>query len=528
MNRIERFTAAMSTSTSSPSAPDATPTRGRAMRGIRARRPLGLFFLAFCTVGVPVAALSTLACSTEAEASPPKGDKRPLWTNARGKKIAKGKYDPRMSLSPMLDAVLPSVVSIEARDRSGGLRGKAGGTHPSGLGSGFIIRDDGLIVTNAHVVSHHDVFRVHLKDGRVFEADVLGADPQTDVALIALRDAKDLPIAHFGKSDKLSVGDWVVAVGSPLGLEQSVTRGIVSAKGRGSLGLYADGYADFIQTDAAISPGNSGGPLFNLQGEVVGMNTAVSGIGNGLGFAVPIDQIMRVLEPLRAHGEVRRGWLGVAGREMTAAPGQAVRNGALISSVHERTPAAKAGLRDGDVVVSVDGKAVDDFDDLRGRVGEHPPGDEIRLEVERDGKKKTLRATLGERPSPRALAQYGGTPPMQSVPPQRKAPKSKAKSKSKSKSKARSKAPAPDEHPQRLGIEVQVTREGLIVRGVSRGSLGARLGLRVGDVITELNGKQVRDVDDVTRALATSPSKTSVKAKRNGGVHSGAVQTFSR
>ena len=497
------------------------------MRGIRARRPLGLFFLAFCTVGVPAAAVSALACSSEAEASPPKDDDRPLWTEARGKKIAKGKYDPRMSLAPMLEAVLPAVVSIEARDRSGGLSGKVGASHPSGLGSGFIIRDDGLIVTNAHVVSHHDVFRVHLKDGRVFEADVLGADPQTDVALLALRDAKDLPIAHFGKSEQLAVGDWVVAVGSPLGLEQSVTRGIVSAKGRGSLGLYADGYADFIQTDAAISPGNSGGPLFNLHGEVVGMNTAVSGIGQGLGFAVPIDQITRVLEPLRTHGEVRRGWLGVAGREMTVVPGQAVQNGALISSVHERTPAAKAGLRDGDLVVSVDGKSVDDFDDLRGRVGEHPPGDVIRLEVERDGKRKTLRATLGERPSPRALAQYGGTPPvepMRPVPPQRETSKSKSKPKSKPKSESSS----PGAHPQRLGIEVQATREGLVVRGIAPGSLGARLGLQVGDVITELNGKQIRDVDDVTHALASSPSRTTVKARRNGGVHSGAVQTYSR
>ncbi|MCA9056802.1 MAG: trypsin-like peptidase domain-containing protein, partial [Planctomycetaceae bacterium] len=173
---------------------------------------------------------------------------------------------------------------------------------------------DGQVVTNHHVVAGRNVFEVELKDGRRFRGRVIGSDPQTDLAVLELEGASALPTVGFGSSEVLQVGDWVVAVGSPMGLSQTVTRGIISAKGRGSLGLYQDGYADFLQTDAAINPGNSGGPLFNLAGEVVGINTAVGG-HDGLGFAVPVDQAKVVVPKLIRDGKVVRGWLGITGSD---------------------------------------------------------------------------------------------------------------------------------------------------------------------------------------------------------------------
>jgi serine protease Do len=364
-------------------------------------------------------------------------------------------------------------------------------------------------------VSHHDSFRVHLEDGQVLEAKVLGTDPQTDVALLQIDGAHELPVVHLGQSQELAVGDWVVAVGSPLGLEQSVTRGIVSAKGRGSLGLYADGYADFVQTDAAISPGNSGGPLFNLRGEVVGMNTAVSGIGQGLGFAVPIDQVKNVLAALHDEGKVRRGWLGISGSDQNPQPGRPPQRGARVSAVHPSTPAAKAGLRDGDLVTRVDGRAVEDFDDLRGRIGEHPPGDEVALEVTRAGKALRLTATLSERPSPTALGRFGTAQPapMTRADPSRPGPEVQP----------RLQPPSP---PTRLGVEVESTSAGLEIRRVMPGSLAQRLGLKTGDLLTEVNGHRVSNPRDVANALASSPDKTTVRAQRGEVSYHGAVQRF--
>lgn len=491
----------------SPDRPGTAPP-GRKARAFGGPRPLGLFFLAFCTLGIPALVISS-GYAGEAHANGAKAGGAPLWNDA-SEKIVKGEYDPRLSLAPMLEQVLPAVVSIEARDSRSSSRRQMGAT-PAGLGSGFIIRADGLIVTNAHVVSHHDSFRVHLKDGQVFEADVIGSDPQTDVALLSLRGAKDLPIARLGQSEGLAVGDWVIAVGNPLGLEQSVTRGIVSAKGRGSLGLYADGYADFVQTDAAISPGNSGGPLFNLKGEVVGMNTAVSGIGQGLGFALPIDQVKSVLEPLRSKGKVNRGWLGITGRDQALRPGQQPRHGAPIAEVHPSTPAAKAGLRGGDLVTSVDGRTVDDFDDLRGRIGEHPPGDKVRLKVLRDGKVVKVDAVLSQRPSPTDLSRYSHATP-------------RVQPKAQPRGRTIPRAPTQRKPPAILGVEIETTEAGVRVRRVQAGSLAARLGLRPGDILEQLNGHAISKAKDVARALSASPDKTSVEVRRGPGTHRAAIQ----
>lgn len=479
----------------------------------RAPRAPGLLLLAVCAIGGPAAAMSTLACSQEAVAAPPKAkgkSQSALWTEGRGRAIASGKYDPRISLSPMLEKAAPTVVSIQASGRT--QRGMFGASVPTGgIGSGFIIRADGLVVTNAHVVTNHDSFKVHLADGRVFEAKVVGSDPQTDVALLKLEGAKNLPVAVLGKSRPVAVGDWVVAVGSPLGLEQSVTRGIVSAKGRGSLGLYADGYADFLQTDAAISPGNSGGPLFNLNGEVVGMNTAVAGIGNGLGFAVPIDQVKRVLEPLYARGEVRRGWLGISGSDVVPAVGRAPQRGAIVAGVHTGSPGAAAGLEVGDRIVKIDGEAIEDFDDLRGRIGEHGPNEAVRVQLVRDGKTKTVTVRLGERPSPTALARMGGEfGPSIGIERPKVSPK-RGPSKSRPAPKTKSGGPV------QLDIGVKNVDGGVRVERVGPGGLGERLGLQAGDILTEVNGRAVNSPADVRKALERSEGRISVSAKRGDG-----------
>lgn len=487
----------------------------------RAPRPLGLFFLAFCTLGAPLAAVSAFGCSQAAEASPAattSPSKAGLWREGNGKPIAGAKnYDPRDSLAPMLQQVVPTVVSIEAHGGQAGITFRGGvptQVPGGGIGSGFIIGSDGLVVTNAHVVNNFEEFKVHLEDGRVFEAKLVGADPQTDVALIQLEGAKNLPVATLGSSDSMSVGDWVIAVGTPLGLEQSVTRGIVSAKGRGSLGLYADGYADFLQTDAAISPGNSGGPLFNLAGEVVGMNTAVSGMGQNLGFAVPVDQIKQVLRPLHDEGRVTRGWLGIGGQDVTPALGQARDPGAIVGQVHASTPAAKAGLQQGDRIVGVDGKNIRDFDDLRGRIGEHRPGDEIRVALIRDGKPKQLEVKLEERPDPRALSGLSrsmapGTSPGIQAPPQ--APRTKA-------APGRS-APesAASGNPPRLGVEVREVEGKVVVERVDPSGRGASLGLRPGDVLEAVNGREVRSAAEVRAALEAKPGQVSVTGRRGAG-----------
>ncbi len=465
-----------------------------------------------------MAAASTLACSRDATAAPPAAKASrasALWKEGNGRAIVAGKnYDPRDSLAPMLEKAIPTVVSIQASGRT--RAGMFGASVPTGgIGSGFIIRADGLVVTNAHVVANHDSFKVHTADGRVFEGKLVGSDPQTDVALLQLEGAKNLPVAVLGKSEPTAVGDWVVAVGSPLGLEQSVTRGIISAKGRGSLGLYADGYADFLQTDAAISPGNSGGPLFNMRGEVVGMNTAVAGIGNGLGFAVPIDQVKTVLPELHAKGEVHRGWLGISGSDLAPTVGTTPQRGALVAGVHADTPAAKAGLQVGDRVLSVDGRSIKDFADLRSRIGEHGPNESVSLGIEREGKRKTLRVHLGERPAPSALARMGGEfapspSPMPRIGPQRQIPDAKSTPPTGGTSKNSA-------APPRLDIEVSSQGGTLRVERVHPGGLGARLGLQPGDEITELNGQKVASPDQIRAALEASPGRTSVSARRGSG-----------
>jgi serine protease Do len=264
------------------------------------------------------------------------------------------------------------------------------------LGSGFIIKKNGLILTNNHVIEKADKIIVRLSDEREFEAKVIGRDEKTDLALIKISDQKNLPTARLGDSDRLDVGEWVMAIGNPFGLEQTVTVGIVSAKGR----AIGDGlFDDYIQTDASINPGNSGGPLFNIKGEVIGINTAINPSGQGIGFAIPINQVKKVLDQLEIYGKIRRGWLGVMIQELNEDLASSFhlknKNGALISDVFENSPAFKAGLQRGDVIVEFDGKKISQMRMLPLIVAETPIGKEVNLKTIRDGKERTVAVRIG-------------------------------------------------------------------------------------------------------------------------------------
>ncbi|WP_350305423.1 serine endoprotease DegQ [Photorhabdus viridis] len=313
------------------------------------------------------------------------------------------------SLAPMLEKVLPAVVSVhvsgtqvqqeqsipeEFRFFFGpNLPMGRESTRPfQGLGSGVIIdAAKGYILTNNHVIENADKIRVQLNDGREYDAKLLGRDAQTDIALLQLKDAKNLTAITIADSDKLQVGDFAVAVGNPFGLGQTATSGIISALGRSGLNL--EGLENFIQTDASINRGNSGGALVNLNGELIGINTAIlaPGGGNiGIGFAIPSNMVKTLSEQLIAHGEVKRGILGIKGTEMNADIAKAfnidAQRGAFVSEVLPKSAAAKAGIKSGDILVSVDGKKINSFAELKAKIGTTVPGKEIKIGLLRKGK----------------------------------------------------------------------------------------------------------------------------------------------
>ena len=277
-------------------------------------------------------------------------------------------------------------------------------------GSGFIISSDGYLLTNNHVVEDADEVKVSLGDRREYKAEIIGTDPRSDVAVLKI-DAEDLPTLKIGKSEKLRVGEWVVAIGSPFQLRFSVTSGIVSAKGRSIPNGSDSTYVPFIQTDVAINPGNSGGPLFNLDGEVIGINSQIytrSGGYMGVSFAIPIDYAMDVAEQLRENGYVARGWLGVSIQEVTSelaeALGMEIPKGALVSQIIEDSPAEKSGLKEEDVILFFDGEEIFYSSDLPLTVGSIRPESKVNAMILRDGKKKTVQVTVGELPKDPALA----------------------------------------------------------------------------------------------------------------------------
>jgi serine protease Do len=279
---------------------------------------------------------------------------------------------------------------------------------PKGQGTGVIVDADGIIATNNHVVAGAKRLEVTLQDGRKLPAEVAGSDPETDLALLRVKE-KGLPAAKLGDSALLEPGDWVVAVGNPFGLDHTVTVGVVSAVRRSGLGVAS--YESFIQTDAAINPGNSGGPLLNLDGEVIGINTAIrssNGGSDGISFAIPSNTLARVLPELLHDGKVSRGWLGVTPQALTPELARSFEldstRGALISEVLSGTPAAEAGLRPGDVVLAIQGRDVENDRDFRETIAALAPGTEAELTLLRNGEKKTVTVELGERPAREVLA----------------------------------------------------------------------------------------------------------------------------
>ncbi|MFQ5937531.1 MAG: Do family serine endopeptidase, partial [Acidiferrobacterales bacterium] len=345
------------------------------------------------------------------------------WTPFAHAALAPG---PSGCFAPIVKAVTPAVVNISTTRvvRSGGAEepqfddpffrrffgdeffrrfGIPRERRQSSLGSGVIVDPSGYIVTNNHVIANADEIKVVLSDKREFIGKIVGTDPKTDLAVIRIEDG-DLPTVTWGNSDKLEVGEYVLAFGNPFGLNQTVTMGIVSAVGRANVGI-AD-YEDFIQTDAAINPGNSGGAMVNVRGELVGINTAIfsrSGGHMGIGFAVPSNMVRNVMESLIKRGKVVRGWLGVSiqgvTRDLAKNFGLPEAQGALVSEVLQGSPAAKAGIESGDVIVTFDGKDVQDQTDLRNIVAQTPVGKNVKVKVVRDQKPKTIKVRIGEQPT---------------------------------------------------------------------------------------------------------------------------------
>ncbi|NKE45018.1 Do family serine endopeptidase [Roseomonas frigidaquae] len=357
-----------------------------------------------------------------------------------------------------------------------------------GQGSGFIIDAAGYIVTNNHVVGDAATVRVELADGRDLPARVVGRDQQTDLALLKVESGSPLPTLTWGDSDATRVGDWVVAMGNPFGLGGSVTAGIVSARGRQ---IGAGPYDDFIQTDAPINPGNSGGPLFNGNGEVVGINTAIyaPGGGNvGIGFAVPSRMARHVIEDLQRDGVVARGWLGVAMQPIDSELAAALRlpnqRGALVASVEPDSPAARAGLRAGDVVVGLEGKEIGTPRELALAVAELEPESRATFTLLRDGQRTEQAVTIGLRAQPQQQAEAQqeaerpGSLGLRLAPAQRALPNSK--------------------------LQGQDAAQGVQVAGVDPGSVAASRGVRPGDVILRAGGREVSSPRDVMEAVAAA------------------------
>lgn len=359
-----------------------------------------------------------------------------------------------------------------------------------GQGSGFIVAPDGLILTNAHVVRDAKTVTVRLIDHREFEAKVLGTDPVTDIAVLRIA-AKDLPTVRLGNSDAAEVGDRVLAIGAPYGLEQTATQGIVSAKGRS---LPDDTVVPFIQTDAAVNPGNSGGPLFDGSGAVIGINAQIysqSGGFQGLSFAIPINIAMKVKDQIVATGHVQHGRLGVmiqpVNQALADSFGMAKPEGALVSKVEKGSAAAEAGIKPGDVITQVNGKPVTDAGSLSSQIGLAAPGEKVTLSVWRDHGSKTIEAKLGKAQDDKA-----GANPSAAEGPQL----------------GLSMRPLSRDERRQVGVD-----NGLLIEDAS--GAAERAGIQQGDILLAINGKPVKGVDDVRAVLKTHPKQVALLIKRD-------------
>jgi serine protease Do len=421
--------------------------------------------------------------------------------------VSEPKYITIPDFSELAKDLTPAVVNISTKMTVGGGGLPPGFTPPFGnepfgdffnryfgdmprtfetqsLGSGFIISPDGYILTNNHVVENATEITVILHNEKTYAAKVIGTDSKTDLALIKI-DAKGLPTVKLGDSDRLKVGEWVMAIGNPFGLAETVTAGIVSAKGR----VIGSGpYDDFIQTDASINPGNSGGPLFNIEGEVVGINTAIIEQGQGLGFAIPINIAKDLLSQLK-KGEVVRGWLGVVIQEVTPELAQSFGlkqpTGALVSDIEPGSPADKAGIKKGDIILKFNGKEITKMKELPTIVAMTPVGETVTVTILRDGKTRDVTLKVGKMPGEGMI---GSAPPTK---------------------------PGPGARTE-LGLAVEAITptisqylglpdtDGVIVTAVEPGSFAERAGMMKGDVIREVNRKKIKNLAEFNAEMASS------------------------
>ena len=345
-------------------------------------------------------------------------------------------------------------------------------------GSGVIVDKEGYILTNNHVIEGADKVNIKLNDGREFTATVKGQDSRTDLAVLHIK-AKDLPVATLGDSDNLEVGEWAIAIGSPFGLEHTVTVGVISAKGRSGLGTGT--YEDFVQTDASINPGNSGGPLINIDGEVVGINAMIIQPGTGIGFAIPINMAKQILNDLIKEGKVVRPWLGISAQDLTPEMIEHFKvkekEGVLVGQVHQGTGAEKAGLLSGDIIKSVDDKAVKDVTELVKEVLKKKVGEKVKLRLIRDGKEMTLEVTTTSMPEK---------------------PETTKEEEEEEKLGARVQELTP-QLASRYGITG--VKRGVLVLSIEDGSLADDIGLKEGDVILEINRKKIETMKDFEKAI---------------------------
>ena len=471
--------------------------------------------------GAALLALASIAASDKKEATKvvPAGlvvSDRPV---ARDGKLG-------FSFAPVVKKVAPSVVKITSKVKSKEVRtqesfpgmddpmlrrffgdsfrggGRTYRTPPQeGVGSGVVVTKDGYILTNNHVVDGADEVKIGLQDGREFTAKVIGKDPKSDVAVVKV-DAKDLPAIEIADSDKIEVGDLVLAVGNPFNIGQTVTMGLVSAMGRATLGL---DYEDFIQTDAAINPGNSGGALVDAEGRLIGINTAIlsrSGGNQGIGFAIPVNLARDVMGSLMTDGKVTRGYFGVMIQDVTPVLARKLdlkqQKGALIGGVEPKGPADKAGLRSGDVVIEIDGKPVADSRHLRLAVARTKPGESVRVKFLRDGSPKSVEVTVKELPGSEAIAQSDTNP-------------------SDDGEALKGVAVGDLDNQFRRKFRIPESVRGAAVVEVEPGSPAAEAGLKPGDVIFEINKQPVKSSEDAVRLTEKPMDKTTLLRVWSGG-----------
>ncbi|MBI2897489.1 MAG: trypsin-like peptidase domain-containing protein [Deltaproteobacteria bacterium] len=478
------------------------------MRGIRGSRN-GLFAILALAAAGSLALVGSGTWSHNALADPPPppaasapADSRPQPTPAPDSRAIADARRLSDAFVQIAELVSPSVVSIKvSRPRQHQMGrmmpfqipgpdfpGMDGGDAPveRGMGSGVILDPQGHILTNNHVVARATELGVRLKDGRELPARLIGVDQAADLAVIKV-EAPNLRPARLGSSERMRVGDWVVAIGSPFGLDYTVTAGVLSAKGRAGIGM--NSVEDYLQTDASINPGNSGGPLVNLDAEVIGINTMIVGQGTGIGFAIPADMARESARQLIATGRVQRAWIGVGIQDLTpelAASFRAEpRSGALLSQVVPGGPAARAGLAVGDIVTQIGAARVRSSQDVVRAVLTHRPGEQVEIRYVRSGRDSAARVTIGERPGAEERSQVEPAPP---------APR----------------------QPSTLGLQLGVAPDGRgVIMGIQPGGVADRAGLRPGDVIVEVDRRSVRTAQEAADRLRQSP-RALLRVERDG------------